>query len=90
MGFEGAKTDIKTLNANGKWTTKLNTVRITFLLSPSFDGDKPLLKGELKLLQNKSVVQNKLSIEHLILYYRLILYHPESCTICNILSELLI
>ena len=45
--------------------------------------------------QNKSVIQNKLSIEQLIFYYRLILYHPEIlskfCTpFCNILSQLLV
>ena len=54
-----------------------------------------MIKGELKLLQNKSVIQNKLSIEQLILYYRLILYHPEILSkfcapFCNILSQLLI
>ena len=53
------------------------------------------MKGDLKLLQNKSVIQNKLSIEQLILYYQLILHHPEILSkfcapFCNILSQLLV
>ena len=42
-----------------------------------------------------SVFQNKLSIEQLILYYRLIMYHSEILSkfcapFCNILSQLLV
>ena len=77
--------------ANGKLTSRLNTVRIKFLRVHPFVARQATIKDELKLLQNKSVIQNKLSIEQLILYNRLILYHPEILTkfcalFCNIKS----
>ena len=54
-----------------------------------------MLFNFINALHNKSVIQNKLSIEQLILYYRLILYHPKilpkfCAPFCNILSQLLV